>query len=172
MRILLLLVFIGVPLAEIAVFIKVGEIIGIAATIALVVLTAIVGVALLRQQGLAVLARAQAALDAGELPVDSVIDGVCLLLAGAFLLTPGLLTDVAGFLLLIPAFRRGLARWVLTKIRESDRFEVHVSGTHRPGNGGSVIDGDYSRVEETAPADKTDDETRPRGDAKRSPWRP
>lgn len=128
MKLFFLLLFIGVPLAEIAVFIQVGERISIGATIALVILTAVIGVALLKRQGIAALARAREATDKGELPVESVVDGICLLVAGAFLLTPGFITDTAGFLLLVPALRHGMARRIFSKIRESGSFQFHTSG--------------------------------------------
>lgn len=181
MKFLILLLFIAVPLAEIAVFIKVGEIIGIGATVALVILTAIIGVALLKRQGLAAMARAQKSIDAGELPVDSVVDGVCLLVAGAFLLTPGLITDTAGFLLMIPGFRRGLAHRVFAKIRESGNLDVRTFGSGgRPGSphsghgdtsGGSVIDGDFEDVtgEETGRSGPKSPPRRPLDGP--SPWR-
>lgn len=178
MRLLPFLLFIAVPLAEIAVFIKVGEIIGLLWTILLVILTAIVGVALLKQQGLATFARAQEALDAGRLPVDSVLDGVCLLVAGAFLLTPGLITDSAGFLLLVPAFRRALARWAIEKLSKHGSIQVKTfgggpdPGADRPGRGeGPVIDGNYVRVDDNEDRSKAD---RRKGTGKkpdrRSPW--
>ena len=115
MPFLIFLIFVAVPLVEIAVFIYIGDIIGIAATIGLVVITAFIGTALLRIQGLSVLRRAQDAVQEGRLPVDSVIDGVFLLIAGAFLLTPGMLTDAFGLSMLVPAcrqwYRRRLVRW-------------------------------------------------------------
>ena len=178
MKFLMLLIFIGVPLAEIAVFIKVGDIIGIGATVALVILTAIIGVALLKRQGLAAMDKARTSVDAGELPVESVIDGVCLLVAGAFLLTPGLITDTAGFLLLVPPLRHGLARWAFAKIKESGNFRVWSSqSTSRPGPGGgftdeTIIEADYEEVRgEREPDDEEPPAIPPgRGDGK-SPWR-
>lgn len=181
MKFVILLLFIAVPLAEIAVFIKVGEMIGIGATVALVILTAIIGVALLKRQGLAAMARAQESVDAGELPVDSVIDGVCLLVAGAFLLTPGLITDAAGFLLMVPGFRRGLARKLFAKIKESGSFSVHTfgSGDHRrrrpPGDdkpsGGPVIDGDFEDMTRDEPDRSNNEQEPPRTGSGSSPWR-
>ncbi|RME98492.1 MAG: FxsA family protein [Alphaproteobacteria bacterium] len=185
MKFLVLLLFICVPLAEIALFIQVGQIIGLMPTIALVILTAVIGVALLKRQGMTALARAQEAVDRGELPVDSVVDGVCLLIAGAFLLTPGLITDTAGFLLLIPAFRRSLARWLFRKLSESGSIEIHgfgqsttarrphpAGGTGRPGPGtGPVIEGEFEDVtggEETGGEPEAG--RRPRDPD--SPWRP
>lgn len=181
MKFIILLLFIAVPLAEIAVFIKVGEVIGISATVALVILTAIIGVAMLKRQGLAAMARAQESVDAGELPVDSVIDGVCLLVAGAFLLTPGLITDTAGFLLMVPGFRRGLAHKIFAKIRESGSFSVHTFGSgdhkkHRPPSGdepsgGTVIDGDFEDMTRDESDRSHKQEEPPRVGSRSSPWR-
>lgn len=187
MPLLILALFIGVPLAEIAVFIKVGEIIGIAWTIILVIVTAIAGTVLLRMQGFAVLTRAQQALGEGRIPVDSVVDGVCLLVAGAFLLTPGLITDAAGFLLFVPLVRRGIARWVFRRMTRSGEFSASVftetrrggdtrrrpSSSKRPGDG-PVIDGEYQRVDENGQNDGENDSHRPgdKPDADRdTPWR-
>ena len=105
MPLLLLALFIGVPILEIAILIEVGGWIGLWPTIGLIVLTAVVGTALLRQQGLAALARAQDNLDRGVLPVKEVFDGLCLMAGGALLLTPGFVTDAVGFALLLPPLR-------------------------------------------------------------------
>ncbi|MCZ6846407.1 MAG: FxsA family protein, partial [Alphaproteobacteria bacterium] len=84
-----LLAFIGVPLVEIALFIKVGGLIGLWPTIAIVIATAVAGTALIRRQGLNTLQRAQQEMDAQRLPVRELFDGICLIFAGAMLLTPG-----------------------------------------------------------------------------------
>jgi len=116
----LLLAFIVVPLAEIAVLIQVGGWIGVAPTLALIILTAIVGTWMLRQQGFSVLARAQRQLEQGVMPVAEVFEGLCLLVAGVLLLTPGFLTDAVGALLLVPQVRTLLYRQV------ADYLEHHV----------------------------------------------
>jgi UPF0716 protein FxsA len=90
-----LLAFIGVPLIEIALFIQVGDFIGLWPTIAIVIATAMAGTALIRQQGLNTLKRAQQEMAAQRLPMRELFNGVCLLFAGAMLLTPGFLTDLS-----------------------------------------------------------------------------
>jgi UPF0716 protein FxsA len=187
MKFLLFLIFVVVPLAEVAILIQVGQIIGVVPTIALVVLTAVIGVALLKRQGLAALARAQRSMDAGELPIDSVIDGVCLLVAGAFLLTPGLITDTAGFLLLVPPFRHGLARWAFAKLQQSGNVRVWTAGgpAGSPGGGSGrdprgrqrgpegepVIEGEYEEVEPNSEEPARDRSSPPVSDQDGSPWR-
>ena len=103
---LLLIGLLSVPLAELYVLIEVGRSVGAGTTIALVILTAVLGAWLLRWQGLSTLARAQKSLNAGELPATELIEGVILLVTGLMLLTPGFITDALGFLLLLPAVRQ------------------------------------------------------------------
>ena len=105
MPVLLLILFIAVPIAEIAIFIQAGERFGLWPTLGLVILTAILGTTLLRYQGLRALYRVQESLNRGEMPVGEVFTGLCLLIAGALLLTPGFLTDGVGFALFIPGIR-------------------------------------------------------------------
>ena len=107
---ILLLLFIGVPVIEIYVLIQVGHEIGALWTIVLLFAIAALGSALLRLQGLATLAQVQAALARGELPTEAILEGLVLLLAGVLMVTPGFVTDIAGFLFLLPALRRGVAR--------------------------------------------------------------
>ena len=118
----LILLFTLVPALELALLIEVGSRIGTAATISLVVATGVLGAALARQQGLLVLRRIQAELSAGRLPASSLVDGVIVLMAGALLVTPGILTDVLGILCLVPGFRS------LVKARLRRRFERALLG--------------------------------------------
>lgn len=100
-----LFLFIVMPIVEMAVLIKVGTMIGVLNTIGLVLLTAVIGAALLKQQGLATLTRANQRLNSGELPAREVAEGLILAVGGALLLTPGFVTDTIGFLCLIPGTR-------------------------------------------------------------------
>ncbi len=139
MALILFLLFLLTPLIEIAVFIEVGSLIGLWPTLGVVILTAVLGAALWRAQGLSTWARAQETLRAGELPVREVTDGAFLLVAGALLLTPGLVTDAIGFLLLVPPLRRWLAQVVFRHLRA--RMDVHVVRPQDPG-AGPTIEGD------------------------------
>ena len=188
MPLLILLLFIGLPIAEIAVLIKVADVINLWPTIALIILTAVIGVSLLRMQGLSALSRAQTSLNEGRLPVDSITDAVALMLAGAFLLTPGLITDTLGFALLIPAVRHGLARHLFNKARNSAHVKVDMFGMggaqqqpHNPfeqpceadprrsdpPKQGPVIEGEVIEPEKPDP-DKAPPSPPPKD--KRSPW--
>ena len=113
---LFLFLFIVLPIAEMAVLIKVGGIIGVLNTVALVLLTAIVGAWLLRQQGLATLLKAHQRLNSGELPAREVAEGLILAVGGALLLTPGFITDTMGFLCLLPGTRHWLAAQALKRM--------------------------------------------------------
>jgi len=151
MGVVLLLAMIGVPIVEITVFIEVGGRIGLWPTLATIILTAMVGTALLRQQGLATLYRARESLEANRFPVAEVFEGLCLLVAGALLLTPGFVTDAAGLILFVPAVRAALRRALGRYLLASGRIEVWAE-TSAPspaagGRGGAaVIDGEYREV--------------------------
>ena len=102
----LLLLFIVLPAVELVLLIEIGRRLGSVETVALIVLTGIVGAALARSQGLQVLSRIQAEMAGGRLPADPLVDGLILLVAAALLVTPGVLTDAFGLLCLAPGFRR------------------------------------------------------------------
>ena len=105
---LLFLAFLLIPIAEIYVLIQVGSVIGAFSTIALIIFTAVLGSVLIRAQGLSTLARVQNSMQRGEVPAVELMEGMCLLVAGALLLTPGFVTDSFGFILLVPALRRAM----------------------------------------------------------------
>ena len=153
MPVLILAAFIGVTLLEIAVFIQVGGWLGLWPTLALVVLSAVIGTWELRAQGLATLARARAVIDAGQVPTREIFDGACLLIAGVLLLTPGFVTDALGLLLFVPAVRAALRRWLARRVSASATTRVFVDGAEvRPAKGGGpVIDGDYRDVSDDEP---------------------
>ncbi|WP_420419202.1 FxsA family protein [Pacificispira sp.] len=162
MPFLILLLFIAVPIAEIALFIEIGGAIGTVWTVITIFATAIIGTWLVRQQGLQTMERARAAMNRNQMPVDEVIAGLCILVAGALLLTPGFLTDALGFVLLIPPMRAALAKTVIGSMRASGRFHVHAGGlggaSNPPGGGpgrggrGPVIDGEFEEVSDPDPS--------------------
>jgi UPF0716 protein FxsA len=104
----LALLFLVVPFAELFVLIKVGQVIGALPTIGVLIVVSVVGAAMVKREGMAVLRRAQEQVRQGRVPGVELIDGVLILFAGALLVSPGFLTDVLGVLLLIPPVRRGL----------------------------------------------------------------
>jgi UPF0716 protein FxsA len=106
----LLLLFTLVPLIELFLLVKLGTVIGIGATVLIVICTGVLGAGLARWQGLGVLRRLTEDMNHGRLPADALIDGLLILIAGAVLLTPGLITDAFGFLLLVPRGRAVVRR--------------------------------------------------------------
>ena len=144
-----LLAFIGVPLIEIALFIQVGDFIGLWPTIAIVIATAMAGTALIRQQGLNTLMRAQQEMDAQRLPMRELFDGVCLLFAGAMLLTPGFLTDFVGFVLLVPPSRWLLGNYFWRILQNSKGVHFDMSGqrqTYDHDQRGPVVDAEAVEI--------------------------
>ncbi|MEZ5558830.1 MAG: FxsA family protein [Pseudomonadales bacterium] len=141
-----LLIFFLTPIVEMYLLIEIGGYIGALPTIALVMLTAVIGVLLLRVQGLATLTRGIGRLQAGQVPIQEMTEGMLLALAGALLLTPGFVTDTCGFLLLLPPMRLLAARWLLSRVR--------VSAVHRgePDQGTTIIEGEWRSTDETATA--------------------
>ncbi len=107
--------FIVIPLVELYFIIKVGEFIGAFWTIVLVLLTAFIGVNLLRYQGLNMLARAQRNMAQGTLPAQEMMEGMVLAVGAVLLITPGFITDTLGFLCLIPVTRRTIIRGIISR---------------------------------------------------------
>jgi UPF0716 protein FxsA len=145
----LLLLFTLIPLIELAVMIKVGGIIGIGPTIAMVLAAGVLGAALARHEGLRTLHGVQADVAAGRVPGDRIIDALLILVAGVLLIAPGFVTDLIGVLLLIPPVRV-LARGYLKK-RFVARFTI-ISGAG-PNSGHPRGQDDLIDVEARSPQD-------------------
>jgi len=139
MRIALIL-FIIVPLFEMIVLIEVGSIIGAIPTVFLVVLTATVGIWLLKLEGMQTWARVQQKLAQGAIPETELLEGVMLIVGGALLLTPGFVTDTVGFICLLPGLRRPIARWMIRQavFRSFDTTSNTTSQT-------KIIEGEFRR---------------------------
>lgn len=124
----LLLLFILVPLVDLMVLIRVGEVLTLWPTIGLVIVTGAIGAALARWQGLRTLAAIQMELAAGRMPTDRLADGAMILTAGAVLITPGFLTDALGLLLLLPPVRSLLKRGMTRYLNHRLRVETYAMG--------------------------------------------
>jgi UPF0716 protein FxsA len=131
MRALLVVVFIVVPVVELAILIQVGEVIGLWWTIAGLVLVSVVGAWLVRREGTRAWARFRAALSSARVPTDEVLDGALVLFGGALLLTPGFATDTLGLLLMFPPSRALVGS--LVKRQLGARFSVSTLGGGRSG---------------------------------------
>ncbi|GAB4273585.1 MAG: membrane protein FxsA [Deferrisomatales bacterium] len=123
----LLVLFTLVPALEIYLLVKVGAGIGAANTVLLILATGVVGAYYARRQGFNVVLRLQRSLEEGRLPANELVDGAMLLVGGALLITPGLLTDAAGFALIFPPTREALKRAFLEWVRRKvERGEIVV----------------------------------------------
>lgn len=134
--------FFIVPLVEIYFLVKVGEQIGPLKTILLVILTAVAGIYLLRQQGLSTLGRFQKNMASGQLPAKEIFEGFFLLIGGALLLTPGFFTDFVGFLCVIPVTRQFMANRILANSNVSMSGAGFSRG--RTSQDDHVYEGEYS----------------------------
>jgi UPF0716 protein FxsA len=142
----LFIAFLLVPLIEIALFIEVGSLIGLWATLLIVVLTAIAGTYLVRSQGLAELSRVQSSFNSMRDPTRPLAHGAMILFSGALLLTPGFFTDAVGFALLVPAVRDKVMQAVAARIT------VRQAGFQpRAPQRDDVIDGEFEVHDTDAP---------------------
>jgi len=131
-----------VPIVELALLFRIAQAIDWLPTIALVLVTGAVGAALARREGIKTVTRIQAELAAGEIPTAAMVEGVLILVAGLVLITPGVITDAAGLLLLIPPIRR----WVGRKLIASFRKHVVVMNHEQPRTNGGFIDAEVTEV--------------------------
>jgi len=129
----LIALFIGLPMVELALLLKVHEVFHFWPTFLLVILTGALGLTLVKRQGIAIIQKIQQEMSIGNVPAPQMMDGVMILVAGALLVTPGLLTDVSGFLLLAPFVREKIRLWLKNKIEQKIRsgyVQVNVNRPH------------------------------------------
>ncbi len=146
--------FVAVPIIEIALFIQVGGLIGLWPTLLIVVVTAILGTQLVRQQGALALSQLRQSFSELNDPSEPLAHGALILLSGALLLTPGFFTDTIGFLLLIPSFRS----FAFRELRKRIKVQGFVMGQHtmpprqdgfrdQPGDP-TTIDGEWQEIDQ------------------------
>ncbi len=149
-----LIVFVAVVLLEIFGFAWVGDAVGALTTVALVVVTAVLGLWIFRLQGVAHWQRMQHMLRQGELPAKELLEGWLLMLAAVLLLVPGFFSDALGFGLLVPPLRSAVARWLLA------RGSLWASVAQRSsGHQGETIEGEFRQRED--PPERLDDRRDP-----------
>ena len=113
----LLLLFVLTPLVELAILVYLGTVIGALYTVLIVVATGILGAVMARHQGLATLSRIRSSIERGIIPSNELFDAALILVAGLLLLTPGIITDIVGFAVLVPQTRRIIGRWLRSLIQ-------------------------------------------------------
>ena len=157
--------FIAIPILEMVVLIQVGQQIGALWTIVLVLLTAFIGINLLRYQGLSTLSRATWRMQSGQIPAQEMLEGILLAVGGALLLTPGFVTDTIGFLLLVPFTRQFFASRLMGRFKSFASANAAGGGFGAGGfsKGGfntdinsdqSIIDGEFEVPQKPAAEDK------------------
>lgn len=134
-----------IPLIEIALFILVGNLIGLWPTLALVVLAGVVGASLIRRQGIGAVAALQTRIAARDDPGAPLFDGAAILLAGVLLIIPGFLTDILALMLLSPTIRGAMYRALRSKVT------VVMAGTPKRASSGQVIEAEYEVLERDPP---------------------
>ncbi len=146
----LFIAFLAIPLIEIALFIQIGGAIGLGWTLATVIITAILGTVLVRNQGALALGQLRSSFDQMQDPTEPLAHGAMILFSGALLLTPGFFTDAVGFLLLVPGVRTAAFQAIKARVKvQSFSTGQGPQQTHRPGGAarGDVIEGEYSEVQ-------------------------
>ncbi len=147
----LIVLFIILPLAELYVIYQVGDAIGILPTLALLVLDSLLGAWLLRTQGRATWNRFQATMQAGRIPHREVFDGVLVIFGGAFLITPGFITDIIGVLLLLPPTRSLFRRWLVRRGGRLFGFSIATGRRAPAGTNGQDFDVEGTAIETDQP---------------------
>jgi UPF0716 protein FxsA len=153
MLVRLLLLFTAVPLVELALLFWIAQHTGPLFTLGLVIGTGVVGAGLARQQGLRCWLDVQRQMARGELPADSLLDGLMILVAGALLITPGVLTDLMGFALLVPPIRRLIRRRVAARMKAQMVVHRAAGFDGSSPEDGDVVDAEYRRVDDARSED-------------------
>jgi len=142
----------ALPLLEIALLIRAGQKLGLWPVMAIIVGTGILGIAILVRQRFAVVSGVMNAVNEGKPPLEPVLNGAFMVLAGGLLFSPGLLCDAAGLLLLVPPIRRLVAGWTVARLLQDAEIHVatHGGGRLTPGEreGGPIIEGEFERLGE------------------------
>jgi UPF0716 protein FxsA len=146
LRLALLLVFFALPLLEIMLLIKAGEVLGFWPTISLLIAAAVLGFLVIREQGLSMVSRMLGAMNEGKLPFEPMLDSYALITAGFLLIVPGFLTDAIGLLLLIEPVRRWGIRRALSGLAAND--DARGSTGTRRASRPTIIEADYERLDE------------------------
>ncbi len=150
MPFIILIVLLAVPYLEFLVFLEVSHVIGGFSALLLTFLSAVIGIYLIRQQGLVVMNRMHETLQRGESPVEDIIHSFFLLIAGVFFLLPGFITDSIAVILIIPPVRSVLGKIIIKNIRVTFYNNTLNGGYSARGNNtGPVIDGEYQQDDDT-----------------------
>ena len=143
------LFFIGIPLIEVMLFITIGKYIGLWNTIIIIIITGIIGAILVKSQGITILNKTLEEIKSNKIPIFSIFEGIAILIAGAFLLTPGFLTDTLGCILLIPKTRNLIISYITTHLKK--RTVYKEKSTYYPDEEdkkNKIFEGDYEEIDD------------------------
>jgi UPF0716 protein FxsA len=148
MSFMLLLFFIGIPILEVSIFISIGTVIGLGPTLTIVITTAIIGAVLVKKQGLKTLFSAQKNLGNNQLPIQEFFDGLFLIVAGLFLITPGFVTDGIGLLLFLPQIKMLLKNIISNMLvaRTPKGVYTNINNTEPKKPTNPTIEGEFETV--------------------------
>ncbi|HSF93045.1 MAG TPA: FxsA family protein [Paracoccaceae bacterium] len=152
----LFLIFVAIPIIEIALFIQVGGFLGLWPTLAIVILTAMVGTSLMRAQGGAALQKLQASLQGNGNPADPLANGALILVAGLLLLTPGFFTDSVGLALLIPPVRARFIKFIARHVTAAGTVQYGFSETRHRSAANDTVTAEYEVLDDENPENRGD----------------
>ena len=138
------LIFIGIPLIEVMLFITIGKHIGLLNTISLIIITGIIGAILVKKQGITILNKALEEIKSNKIPIFSIFEGIAILIAGAFLLTPGFLTDTLGCVLLIPKTRNIIIKYITSYLEKRTIYKKNPK--YDKNEEDKIVEGSFEEI--------------------------
>ena len=145
-RFLPFFIFIGIPIIEVILFIKVGKYIGLWNTIFIIIITGVIGAILVKSQGISILNKAFEEIRLNKMPILSIFEGIAILIAGAFLLTPGFLTDTLGCILLIPKTRNIIITHITSYLKKKSIYKEKT--TYYSNEENKTFEGNFEEVKD------------------------
>ena len=145
------LFFILIPIIEVVLFITIGKYIGLWNTILIIIITGIIGAVIVRNQGIATLKKGLEEIKSNKIPLQSILEGIAILISSAFLLTPGFLTDVLGIILLIPMLRLKIMIFIIEYLKKKGNFKTNFktySSNKNTNSEDNIFEGKYEEVKD------------------------
>ena len=142
-------IFIGIPIIEVILFIKVGKYIGLWNTIFIIIITGVIGAILVKSQGISILNKAFEEIRLNKMPVLSIFEGIAILIAGAFLITPGFLTDTLGCILLIPKTRNLIITHITSYLKKKAIYKEKTTYySNEKNNENKTFEGNFKEIKD------------------------
>jgi len=142
-------IFIGIPIIEVILFIKVGKYIGLWNTIFIIIITGVIGAILVKNQGISILNKAFEEIRLNKMPVLSIFEGIAILIAGAFLITPGFLTDTLGCILLIPKTRNLIITHITSYLKKKAIYKEKTTYySNEKNNENKTFEGNFKEIKD------------------------